>query len=687
VPLRRSHLTLIFLIALALRLQHLSSISHAPFFGLLLGDARAYDLWAQHIALGDWLGHDVFYQAPLYPYLLGAFYRLAGRHISAILIVQAVLGAVSCGLVALASARLFSRSAGIAAGLLLAGYAPAIFFDGLLQKTVLDTLLVSLVLWLVVEAGAAPDRLIRWGALGIALGALSLSRENALVLAFVIAVWIVWTVRLHAPGRRRALTAFAAGVIAVLTPVTLRNHAVSGEWHLTTAQFGPNFFIGNNADATGMYRALRGGRGTAEFERIDATELAQQGRGRTLTPAEVSSYWARRAVAYIYDQPRAWMALMLRKTGLFLHHVEVADTEAIESYRPWSPPLMLLAPIMNFGVLLPLALFGVWSAWPRLRQQWVIPALALAYAGSVVAFYVLGRYREPVVPFIVALAAAGLTALPRLVEGLRIEPRRFGAALGAAAVGGALAFWPTVTHDEMQAVSENNLGTALVVAGRPDEALQYFEHAIELDPRDASPQINLGTTLQSIGRIDDAEAALTRVAGTHPDSGEAHFFLGKHLIDRGRFVEALPHLRPAVAAMPESLPARTLLGIALAAENHFDEAIGEFREVVRRDPAFPNASWNLGTALSATGNLSHAAIYLEDAVRRDPENIRVRTDLADLHNRRGIVQATQGSLADAIVEFQQALDLDAGFADARVNLEMARQRLARTGPSPGPSHP
>src|SRR5262245_31399286 len=62
---------LVFLVALAVRLLHLWQIRRAPFFDVLLGDARGYDAWAQQIAAGDWIGRDVFYQAPLYPYFLG----------------------------------------------------------------------------------------------------------------------------------------------------------------------------------------------------------------------------------------------------------------------------------------------------------------------------------------------------------------------------------------------------------------------------------------------------------------------------------------------------------------------------------------------------------------------------------------------------------------------------------------
>ena len=64
----------IFAVALAVRTLHLWQIRTAPFFPFKIGDAETYDLWAQRIAAGDWLGDGVFYQAPLYPYFLAAIY-------------------------------------------------------------------------------------------------------------------------------------------------------------------------------------------------------------------------------------------------------------------------------------------------------------------------------------------------------------------------------------------------------------------------------------------------------------------------------------------------------------------------------------------------------------------------------------------------------------------------------------
>src|SRR3954470_5484830 len=139
----------IFAVALLVRLVHVWQLRSSPFFATLMGDSRSYDEWARQIAGGDWLGHEVFYQAPLYPYLLGAIYTVAGRHLLLVRIIQALIGSLSCALLASAAARLFSPRTGIAAGLMLALYAPAIFFDGLLQKSVLDVFFVCLALWLI----------------------------------------------------------------------------------------------------------------------------------------------------------------------------------------------------------------------------------------------------------------------------------------------------------------------------------------------------------------------------------------------------------------------------------------------------------------------------------------------------------------------------------------------------------
>src|SRR5262245_44634310 len=98
----RGAAVVIFVVAFAVRLLNLWQIRHSPYFTVLMGDARGYDEWAQQIANGDWLGHDVFYQAPLYPYFLGFLYRVAGRSLPVVRVCQAAIGSLACVLLGLA---------------------------------------------------------------------------------------------------------------------------------------------------------------------------------------------------------------------------------------------------------------------------------------------------------------------------------------------------------------------------------------------------------------------------------------------------------------------------------------------------------------------------------------------------------------------------------------------------------
>ncbi len=74
---------------------------------------------------------------------------------------------------------------------------------------------------------------------------------------------------------------FLAGLAIVLVPVAARNSYVGGGFYVTTSQFGPNFYIGNNPAADGTYQSLRFGRGAPEYERQDATELAERALRKT----------------------------------------------------------------------------------------------------------------------------------------------------------------------------------------------------------------------------------------------------------------------------------------------------------------------------------------------------------------------------------------------------------------------
>ena len=350
----------VFVLALALRSLHTAAIGRAPFSRLLVGDGLGYDRWAASIAAGDWIGKETFYQAPLYPYALATLYATAGRDPMTIRWVQAVLGALACVLLTLAGRRWLSERAGLAAGVLLALYPPAIFFDGLVQKASLDNLLMcALLAVLGAYAASGRDRLLT--AAGAVLGLFALTRENALVFLVILVAWLPFHLAGRPVGdRAKAIALLAAGVAVVLVPVGLRNKAVGGDFLITTSQAGPNFYIGNHEGATGRYLPLRPDRETYAVERIDATELAEASAGRRLTPGEVSSYWWTRSFEWIRAHPGAWVGLLAKKALVTWNRAELPDSESLEVYADYSPVLAMLAAVFGFGVLVALAAPG----WP-----------------------------------------------------------------------------------------------------------------------------------------------------------------------------------------------------------------------------------------------------------------------------------------------------------------------------------
>jgi tetratricopeptide (TPR) repeat protein len=699
---------LVFVIALAVRLVHLWQMRKSPFFSLLMGDGRSYDEWARAIAAGDWLGARVFYQAPLYPYFLGAIYAVFGRDLLVVRACQAIIGALSCATLSLAAERLFSRRAGLIAGLGLALYTPAIFFDALIQKTVLDVFFLCLTLFILSRLVDSRYRVGHWVWLGVVLGGLSLTRENALVLVAVILVWIA--VRRSQPAthplRRQAITrqrlveagALTLGAALVLAPVAARNYAMGAGLYLTTSQFGPNFYIGNNPRSDGTYMSLRPGRGAPEYERQDATELAEHALGRQLSPSEVSSYWSSRAVDFIVSQPAAWMRLVGRKVRLLWNADEMLDTESQESHAEWSTVLWAGGWFGHFGLLVPLAFLGVVATRREYGRLWLFYVMIGAYATSVIAFYVFARYRFPLVPLLMLFAAAGLSAAPDLYRVSSLTQRV--TIVAALAIVALFANWPVLSTTMMRAVTENNLAVALQEEKQLDEAIAHYQRAADLRPDYAPAYNNMGTALRAQGRVDEAIAAYERALNAMPDYPDAHYNLANALLEQNRAVEAADHLRTAGRLVPASAGVHNNLGKALAEQGRLDEATTELRQAVALEPGSARAHRNLGNVLASRGNLNEARAHLQRAFEIDPGDaeagydfgtlllqqgraddaalvfravIREKPDYAEAHNNLGIALGSQGRLPEAIEHFEQALRLKPGFADARRNLEIARR--------------
>lgn len=616
----------VFLAALIVRLVHVWLIHDDPIATLLLGDAHSYDAWAQRIAGGQWVGDTVFYQAPLYPYFLGVIYSLVGHSLLAVRIVQVVVGAAGCAMLAQAGARFFSPRAGLVAGLLMAVYPPAIFSDAILQKSVLDLFLLAAVLMF---CGMMQHRPRWWVTLGIGAttALLMLVRENAAALVPILLVWLI--VLLHKRWRVALLHvgAMVLGMALVLVPVVVRNASISGELHITTSQFGPNFYIGNNAAADGLYAPLRFGRGHPSYESTDARELAEEAMGRELSPGEVSDYWASQAFAYIRSDFSGWLKLTGRKTMLLINAVEMGDTEDQYTYEEISPVLLWLGKAWHFGVLLPLALAGVVLTVRQWRTLGLLYVIVLVYGASVVAFFIFARYRLPLAPPLMLFAGAALVQAWSLVrDGKRGQLIAPGIALIAGAI---LANWPLVSVASVQAASANNIANALLVQkDDPKGAMKQYERAIELQPGYSSAYYNLAQLQSAHGQVDAAIMNYTRAIERKPDFAAAYLNIGELLARVGRGADARTAYLKSIELQPVNAEAYNNLGVLHAAAGQFPEAISFYKIALQQRPDYADAMNNMGTSLARLDQLDAAIAQFRAAIAVDARYVNAYENLA-----------------------------------------------------------
>ena len=97
----------------------------------------------------------------------------------------------------------------------------------------------------------------------------------------------------------------------------------------------------------------------------------------------------------------------------------------------------------------------------------------------------------------------------------------------------------------------DNLGLCYEAAGRLDDAVATYRHAVDLNrqgrPVSPWPPLNLGTLLLKLEQFDDAEKNLRDSLLADPRFAQAHYVFGMLLEKRGRDDEAIRELEQAAA--------------------------------------------------------------------------------------------------------------------------------------------
>jgi tetratricopeptide (TPR) repeat protein len=603
---------IIFLVAFGVRIIHLETIKDNPFFNQPIMDEKYHDEWAQEIAEGHLFERIPFYRAPAYPYFLGLIYYIFGHGYYFPRLIGIIIGSLSCILIYLIGKEMFSHKIGVLSALLACFYGMLLYFDSMLLTTYLEVFFCLLAMFILLKwlKNRATSKIILSG---VFWGLASITRPNFLIFIPIFAIYVFIIFKRESVKKRLNYVVFLIiGMIPTILTVMLINILVGRDSVLLAWNGGVNFYFGNNQFADGW---------TATSPEIDATWwggykdaiiIAEREVGRKLLPSQVSNYWFNRGFNYIFSKPFDWAALMIKKIYLLFNVFEISNNQSILAFRKFSP--LLRIPLLNFGMIIALSIWGFITS-PRGKNKTLIFLFLLAYAFSIVIFFVPGRYRMPLVPFLLIFASYTVFWI---IQRFKQRKKQRQIVLSIIAITAMIIFVNTdfygthiVDYSEIHA----SIGDRFFASGNYSKAIEEYKTALTYNSKNIDAINALSNTYMMLGRHNDA-IRLFRQSLNIEKNVDALCKLGIICSQLGRSKKAEAYLNDAVALDSTNPEVYYYTGMHYAYYKNPRAAIKNLEISLQYypDPQYVNSiHYNLGKLYLEIGNINGAKKHLLQA--------------------------------------------------------------------------
>jgi eukaryotic-like serine/threonine-protein kinase len=170
-----------------------------------------------------------------------------------------------------------------------------------------------------------------------------------------------------------------------------------------------------------------------------------------------------------------------------------------------------------------------------------------------------------------------------------------------------------------------------------DLALQEFQKALAINPRDPDALIGTADAYERMGRAGDAEATYKKAIALRPDYWDSYNSLGNFYDRQGRYAEAVAEYKKVIELTPDNATAYSNLGAEYTSFG--DEASNKLAEEALKKsiqiaPTYA-AYANLGGLYSGLGRYDEAAAMTRKALELNDKDYRVWCNLMlDERNRK-----------------------------------------------------
>jgi len=180
------------------------------------------------------------------------------------------------------------------------------------------------------------------------------------------------------------------------------------------------------------------------------------------------------------------------------------------------------------------------------------------------------------------------------------------------------------SYPDTMANSWNNLGLLAARDGRREEAIGYFQKALELSPDHSIALDNLGSAYRQQKQWGDARRIYDQALQVNPNDAEANYGLGMVFAQNDETEQAFNLLQTALKLRPGYPEALNNLGILYLRTKRRDQAVLTFEECIRVAPAFDQAYLNLARVYDLEGTSERARGVLLELLKQRPENAQAQ---------------------------------------------------------------
>ncbi len=517
------YLSLIIFTGIILRLIYVVETQSSPFFQNLFSDSKIYYDLALKISSGSWIGNEIFFMSPGYPYFLVVVFTIFGKSILLIRLIQVVLNSINIVFIYLIARNLHSDKGGYFAAGIAALYSPFIFYSGAVLLEVVQTFILSLFLVIATNKELMKKEKV-WIWAGLLIGIASYFRANILLVLPVIIVWLLIKILRTGSDKKflyRTLLYFSIGCMVPVLLVTFRNYLIGKDFVLISSNGGINFYLGNNENAPGIYKTP----GDFDFfNDLSGRKYAERITGKVLSPSEASSFWFRKSFAYIEENPVDWLELTGRKFLFFFDNNEIPQSAVMDpSFFAENYSTVLKLPLPGFFIVFIVSIFGIVLTRERRKEYTIIYLFTAAYVAATIMFFIIGRFRVAISPVFIVFAGIALIEGYRVIKAKNLKKLLLPAGIAGVFILGVLTAIPKYSFNNYDAYID--LGNSLFEKHEYDEALSNFQKAASLKA-DANAYVLLGNTYAAKNNFKQAIDSYYKAINNNPDYYLAYFNLG-----------------------------------------------------------------------------------------------------------------------------------------------------------------